>query len=1399
MKKIVANNTKIFIALLITLFIVVSISFFIANMPRVNAIAYSDYIYMSNTVLRERRVHTINDDFADNRVIVTLRPSHSAINRSIDLSSFRTSNVISAECLTKYSTSQQNRNFTNSIIIDSAQDLTYLSNPSVITNRRDFSQILKIELREHCKENVLRVIYELEQLDKVLAAEPDLRVRAVNLSSNSTPNDPLFYRQWGLHGEYGINIENAWGITTGNTDPLIRVGLFESGIWAEHPDLQGRVIEGNLTPDPSNHEHGTNVAGVLGAIADNGEGIAGVAPVEMALLDAGHHDWGYNESNFVESLTWAIDNNIRIVNASFMFVVREWFLGNWRYRPADKNENHAAKIRNFGLSGGLFVAAAGNIDPRITPLDIWGNADSRAVYPAGYGDSRPHRFPEINNVISVGAHNINGGRWSDTLWREGSFWGQHSVHIYAPGQDIWTISYRHFYSSTVESGTSLAAPHVAGVAALLLSVNPNLTATQLRDAILNNAEPIRIYTTWGVGHYSRRLDAYAAVRAVYQTASWFDFNIIYGTNNVEISTRQNANLVGDVVIPSEVFIDGDIYQVTRIGANAFESQTNLTNITFPSIISYIGSRAFAYSGLTSFTIPQGSFPSIAGDAFVGTNFDWGTLLFRTVYHWNSNPAVLTGTNFWLTGNIILPRQINGVYITAVYGLEGNSCITSVYIPYTIQIIGNSAFRHLWRLTCVYFGLNAFGQSYLQEIGSFAFASTGIASVSIPPNVARICVGAFARTSYLASVQFTSGWNSLVISTGAFAFTNRLEYFFIPDRVTEIGDFAFEFSSLRIFEFADNGRQSQLRRIGHGAFSGTRITNIIIPDQVISVGYNAFGSGLGLESLHIGSGLTSLWQGAQDIINPNLRVYWNYNPALYLGAFRQFLRRVYVPWDITNIPAYAFAGAVNLQRVYIERKASDGVIVLGASAFLGVPWAMLVVLPSWSCVDIYRSSAGWVWQRITSNAPQMTPQYWLPSGLTAYAGQRLYHINLNPDFFVNGSWQWVSPDTFVCSFAGESLKPLSMWIGTVETRWHHARFVPLDTERFYVVYRLVPVAVMFGFTLPPQPRLLFGGTLANSASSSSFLVPADINILLVNQIRIVVSGSYNFNQTITLPNILATSEFLLDSKGCTIQVSFALSPNRAGSVIIRSHQRVWSANVRIYAMPYDDPQDPQGPQGTLLFDRTLYEPIHLFQSLRFPIPGHASNFYSNSLYINITGALEFSDIVNFAYCCCWVSTDIIWLESDITIQVTFNNWTGEIWINVPPHLLPHLLPMHVQIWLLWEIDDSTPKTVIYCDFDVPWCCCLGHNVSFYVPEIAPVTMYIKVYYSNIGVLGINRIVIFPGTQNQTFTFVGFNYWHGQNIYIYYILNFNVCCCSRQIIISPLPYLGFFFALHVRAYQ
>ena len=670
----IKRNKLIIIALIATLAIVVASMITVTSLHMMSAHASE---YEVSAVLDRhpngaaglaRHTPTLDSDFAGDRVIVILRQGYSDGAIAINTQSFKTASVKTAQCVALQNISDQSSDFSDSIVIDSIRDRMPLSSPSAI---------FTLYLREYCKEGVLRAIKELEQLDKVYAAEPDYNF---GVGHDWTPNDPFFKgqvvgginrRQWGLTQPNGIQAQKAWNFTRDNAN--VRVGIMEGGFDVNHPDLAGNslVLPGGFRPGAgADLDHGTHVAGIVGAIADNGIGIAGVSP-NVSLVNL---NWNIN--NFVEQLDWAAANGIRIINASFRWTLPTRPSGitppnpNWTVAQRD------AVIR-FGNNRGILVASAGN-----QGNNEFGNTDLTPQFPAGFGDAR--NFPNVTNVISVGNIQENGARAG------GSSFGMNSVHIYAPGTSIvstfpvdrWNpASPTHPFSGNYQqvaqgyalaSGTSMAAPHVAGVAALMLSVNPYLTAVQVRNALLNNADQFTVNVPDGV-HQTRLLNAHRAVASVALRTSgtnsfsveglaheWVDDDNI--TKELNFALPLDAHLViPDRIAPLHIplapiseFIDPEQNpqrMVVQISPESFQSNDRIQGVTIPSSVASIENNAFYRSTnlervYIERTVAQGQ--AAGAITTLGTNVFTGT-------------RIVTNPN---TSNIFVPRCSVNAYKNA---------------------------------------------------------------------------------------------------------------------------------------------------------------------------------------------------------------------------------------------------------------------------------------------------------------------------------------------------------------------------------------------------------------------------------------------------------------------------------------------------------------------------------------------------------------------------------------------------------------------------------------------------------------------------------------------------------------------------------------------------------------
>jgi len=312
-----------------------------------------------------------------------------------------------------------------------------------------------------------------------------------------TPNDPEFSRQWGLAK---INAPAAWDAITAAV--TLTIAMLDTGMDLGHPDLASQLwtnpdeIPGNGLDDDANGKiddvhgwrfyqaanspaedaliqddfgHGTHVAGIAAAATDNGVGVAGVAGgariMVVKVLDQYGNGW---YSDIIAGIVYAVDNGARIINLS---------LGG-----ASQSQALCDAVAYAASRGALVVAAAGNTGGAV-------------LYPAACADA-----------LAVAATNQTDGRPPFSNYGP-------QIDLAAPGVDIYSTWYATGIQASgyfTKSGTSMAAPHVAGAAALLWSQWPAWTPDQVRQRLLATATDVGTpgwdaYTGWG------RLDVAAAL------------------------------------------------------------------------------------------------------------------------------------------------------------------------------------------------------------------------------------------------------------------------------------------------------------------------------------------------------------------------------------------------------------------------------------------------------------------------------------------------------------------------------------------------------------------------------------------------------------------------------------------------------------------------------------------------------------------------------------------------------------------------------------------------------------------------------------------------------------------------------------------------------------------------
>ena len=337
---------------------------------------------------------------------------------------------------------------------------------------------------QRLKYATLQAVKTLQNRDEVADASPNYVFKSLAL-----PNDPLYRYQW----HYSlINLPQAWNLTTGNSNVVVAV--IDTGVLINHPDLQGKIVSGyDFIRDPkvgldgngldSNPDdpgdspglatgssfHGTHVAGTLGAVSNNGEGVAGIgwntSIMALRVLGKGGNGTDYD---IEQALRYAagLSNDSGTVPSKRADVI------NFSLGGPNISSGFQSLVNSARNAGSVIVAAAGN------------DGNNTVVYPGG-----------LSGVISVAAVDINRERASYSN-------SNATVDIAAPGgnnQDIngdgvidavvSTLgddsqgSIRAIYAPSF--GTSMAAPHVAGVIALMKAVNPKLTPADVDNLLMN--------------------------------------------------------------------------------------------------------------------------------------------------------------------------------------------------------------------------------------------------------------------------------------------------------------------------------------------------------------------------------------------------------------------------------------------------------------------------------------------------------------------------------------------------------------------------------------------------------------------------------------------------------------------------------------------------------------------------------------------------------------------------------------------------------------------------------------------------------------------------------------------------------------------------------------------------
>ena len=583
---------------------------------------------------------TEDENFEAGVVLVTLKKKSTVINKKHPPSAFK------------------------GVRVDSVTDLSCIENEEAMNwiDKDNYHQILKLELKDKSKSAVLDAIKKLEKRNDLLRATPNYiftldeglpeedsaeleeipsdesgEEETIPSATSSDPNTTQYVLN-------KMQLPQAWNLTTGS--PTVTVGVLDSGIDPNHEDLKANLntsLGQNYTDDglaawTDPVGHGTHVAGIIGAVGNNGKGIAGVCwNVKLVSLrvfkrtydengnikGTGKMDW------VVDAVKYAINHQIPIIN----------------YSGSGNSQNKTLRdaISNYP---GLLVCSAGNgkdhdnndKTPNI-PVDM--DTDSLKFYPACYPN---------DNIISV-ANTTSSDQLAST-----SNYGATTVDLGAPGSNIYSTIPGGSYD--YKSGTSMASPQVAGVAALIQAYNPNMDALQIKQVILNSVDPVSALSGKCVS--GGRLNAYKAL----QKTQSYPADIKNLTVSGDFNGDQKSDLAYFVAAPNE----------------AMQIQVRLSNGS-----TYSDTQNWCYN------TQYNSLERIRGRVAVGDFNGDGKDDIAAMYEYNNNTMKIhvwlsTGSSFngfysWLdsmTPGSYEPARVTGRFVAGDFNGDGKDDLAAMY-------------------------------------------------------------------------------------------------------------------------------------------------------------------------------------------------------------------------------------------------------------------------------------------------------------------------------------------------------------------------------------------------------------------------------------------------------------------------------------------------------------------------------------------------------------------------------------------------------------------------------------------------------------------------------------------------------------------------------------------------
>ncbi|RLT42520.1 MAG: DUF11 domain-containing protein, partial [Chloroflexi bacterium] len=404
----------------------------------------------------------------------------------------------------------------------------------------------------------------LAALRAALASHPSVRHDQPDVwgYGTYTPNDPDYSNPSLVYAPQQINAPAAWDSTLGN--PALILAVIDTGIDFAHPEFAGRILPGydfvNKDANPADDNgHGTHVAGIAAAGIHNALGMAGIAGtvkiLPVKVLNASNVGW---MGDVAAGITYAVDQGARVINLSLAGSA-----GSLSVRDAIA----------YAVSKGVVVVAA-----------------------AGNDNTSANRYPAVyETVVAVGATDYNNARWSLSNFGP-------NVDVMAPGASVWSTRPGNTYAFM--SGTSMATPHAAGVAALILSINPNLTSAEVKQALQDTA------TDMGDPGYDS-MHGYGRINAGAAAASIPAAAAIPPTTSLETELLVDLNNNG-------LLDPGDTLGYTIVAANS--GPTTLTNVVISATVPAYTTYVLGSTQLNAIPVLDGggSFPLDEGGLNIGS-------------------------------------------------------------------------------------------------------------------------------------------------------------------------------------------------------------------------------------------------------------------------------------------------------------------------------------------------------------------------------------------------------------------------------------------------------------------------------------------------------------------------------------------------------------------------------------------------------------------------------------------------------------------------------------------------------------------------------------------------------------------------------------------------------------